>query len=53
MVEKILEFHNSKTEDQFLEIQRNNRLLWESKLLRDQYFIDIHDMFINKKKSHA
>lgn len=53
MVEKILEFHNSKTEDQFLELQRNNRLLWKSKLLRDQYFIAIHDMFINKKKSHA
>lgn len=50
MPEIILEFHNSKTGDAFLEFQKSNRLLWENKLARDQYFIAIHDLFIKKLK---
>ena len=53
MAETILEFHNSKAEGQFFKLQKNNRLLWESTLVRDKYFIAIHDEFINKKKANA
>ncbi|WP_299251671.1 exostosin family protein [uncultured Lacinutrix sp.] len=53
MAETILEFHNSKDEGQFFKFQKNNRLLWESTLVRDKYFIAIHDAFINKKKANA
>ena len=53
MAETILEFHNSKDEGQFFKLQKNNRLLWESTLKRHQYFIAIHDAFINKRKANA
>lgn len=53
MSEIILEFHDSKTEDEFLKLQKSNRLLWENKLMRDHYFIAIHDMFITKNEEHV
>ena len=53
MTDIILEFHNSKDEGQFFKLQKNNRLLWENTLKRNQYFIAIHDLFINKTKVDA
>lgn len=42
---QILEFHNSKTEDEFEAIQDSNRNLWENYLARHAYFINIHNIF--------
>lgn len=53
MSEIILEFHNSKTEEEFLVLQEANRLLWETKLKRHQYFIEFHNYFINKSELNA
>ena len=53
MAEKIFEFHNSKTEAEFLELQKNNRQLWKSKLVRDQYFIAIYDLFTKNSDAHV
>jgi hypothetical protein len=46
--QQILNFHESKSKESFEDIQKNNRLLWETHLKRDMYFLKIHDMFINK-----
>jgi hypothetical protein len=42
---QILEFHNSKTEEAFEAIQKNNRELWESHLVRQAYFKTIYNIF--------
>ena len=53
MSEIILEFHNSKTEGQFFKLQKNNRLLWESTLVRDKYFVAVHNLFVTKGITNA
>jgi hypothetical protein len=45
---QILNFHNDTSEASFETIQKNNRLLWETHLRRPEYFIKIHDIFVNK-----
>lgn len=51
--EQILNFHNSKSDESFEAIQKNNRLLWETHLKLDTYFLKVHDMFINKINNNA
>ncbi|GGK17413.1 hypothetical protein GCM10007962_09510 [Yeosuana aromativorans] len=51
--QQILNFHNSKSEESFEAIQKANRMLWETHLRRDMFFLKIHDLFINKKMNHA
>ncbi|MFD0989547.1 exostosin family protein [Mariniflexile jejuense] len=46
--EQILDFHNSKSDSEFEELQKSNRKLWEIYLMRPSYFIKIHDAFLNK-----
>jgi len=53
MPERILEFHNSKSESEFINLQNSNRKLWETKLKRDKYFIAIHNLFNSKKESNV
>jgi len=42
---QILEFHQSKTNEEFLEIQNSNRELWKTHLVRQAYFINIYNIF--------
>lgn len=42
---QILEFHQSKTDEEFLEIQKSNRALWKTHLVRQTYFINIYNIF--------
>lgn len=44
---KILNFHTSLNEEQFLEMQKSNYLLREKYLTRSGFFIHFHDVFIN------
>lgn len=46
--EKILEYHKSISNDQFIKIQENNRLLWKEQLNRVSFFKQIHNIFISK-----
>ena len=46
--QQIIDFHNSKSDTAFQELQKNNRKLWETHLMRPSYFIKIHDTFLNK-----
>lgn len=43
--EKIINFHNSLTSLDFIEVQKNNRQFWKDKLTREGYFIEIHQYF--------
>lgn len=47
---QILHFHNSTSNMEIETIQKNNRSLWETHLMRPSYFIKIHDIFNNKTK---
>ncbi|WP_123803334.1 exostosin domain-containing protein [Flavivirga aquatica] len=47
LAQKILEFHESKSNLEFQALQKSNRMLWETHLRRDAYFIKIHNSFIN------
>ena len=51
--QQILEFHNSKNDFEFQELQKSNRTLWETHLMRHSYFMKVHDMFLNKITDHA
>ncbi|WP_445955125.1 hypothetical protein [Yeosuana sp.] len=51
--QQILNFHNSKSAESFEDIQKDNRLLWETHLKREMYFLKIHDIFINKENDNA
>lgn len=51
MPDKIIEFHDNISSDYFKTIQSNNRKLWETKLIRQQYFVAIHDIFIKKTET--
>ena len=46
--QQILNFHNSLSDTQFENIQASNRLLWETYLMRHNYFIKVHNLFIKK-----
>lgn len=46
--EQILDFHNSKNDFEFEALQKSNRNLWETHLMRHAYFIKVHDAFLNK-----
>lgn len=52
MPNKILDFHNEISNEDFKAIQSNNRKLWENKLMRHHYFVTIHDIFIKKLKAN-
>ncbi len=45
IVEQVLNFHNSKSEKEIINIQKNNRLLWENYLTRESYFIKLYNIF--------
>jgi hypothetical protein len=47
--EQILKFHNSKSEIEFEDIQKNNRNLWKTYLKRESFFIKIHNKFKKAK----
>jgi hypothetical protein len=44
----ISNFHKKLNSNEFINFQKDNRNLWESKLTRDRFFIRIHDKFIDK-----
>lgn len=46
---KVIQFHQSKTEEYLHEMQKSNRLLWENYLTRENYFGHIHNLFIENK----
>lgn len=46
---QILKFHNTKTNEELKDIQKSNRLLWETHLKRDNFFIQIYNIFKTKK----
>jgi hypothetical protein len=48
LAQQIIDFHNSKSDTEFQELQENNRKLWETHLMRPSYFIKIHDLFLKK-----
>ncbi len=50
---QIADFHNSKSDDEIKAMQQNNRLLWETQLMRHSYFKTIHDLFLNKIEDNA
>ncbi len=47
--DQILEFHNSKTKDEFKNIQKDNRNLWKNYLVRQTYFINVYNIFKQEK----
>ncbi len=47
--DQILNFHNSKTEEEFEILQQSNRDLWHNYLRRDTFFKEVHNNFINKE----
>lgn len=49
MNQKLLHFHSSQDDKQFVALQKNNRILWEDYLTRANYFSHIHDLFIAGK----
>lgn len=48
----IVNFHNDLSNQAFIEIQKNNRKLWEDFLTRHNFFKTIHDRFIVKLNSN-
>jgi hypothetical protein len=48
LTEQILNFHNSLNEENFIELQKNNRVLWETSLKRELFFKEVHNDFISK-----
>ncbi|MGI4022348.1 MAG: exostosin domain-containing protein [Janthinobacterium lividum] len=41
----LLDFHHSKHPDDFLELQKNNRLLWEKYLCKEGFYKSLHQYF--------
>tara|TARA_R110002096_G_scaffold370561_1_gene564038 strand:+ start:2432 stop:3478 length:1047 start_codon:yes stop_codon:yes gene_type:complete len=50
MEQLILNFHESLSEEEFIQLQINNRGLWEASLKRESFFKVIHDDFLTKLK---
>jgi hypothetical protein len=46
---KLVDFHNSLANEEFVNLQKKNRLVWENFLTRANYFFHIHDLFIEQK----
>lgn len=46
---KIIDFHNSLSEEEFIDMQKNNNLLREKYLTRSGFFIHFHDVFFHDK----
>ncbi len=47
MSDKIINFHYSFSNNDFIEIQKSNRLLWENYFTKENYFIKLHNNLIN------
>lgn len=47
--ERLISFHNSISDEELIKWQEKNRIIWEKYLTRANYFLHIHDLFINKK----
>ncbi len=45
---KIMKFHNDLSDEEFVELQKRNRKLWEDFLTRHSFFKIIHDLFVAK-----
>jgi hypothetical protein len=43
---ELIDFHKNITEDEFMQLQINNRKLWLNSLNREAYFSEIHSVFI-------
>jgi hypothetical protein len=50
LVKQILDYHNSKSNNEIMIIQKNNRLLWEAYLRRHSFFMKVHDEFTSNPK---
>ena len=50
---QILHFHNLKSNKEIEELQKKNRLLWETHLMRHSYFIKVHNIFADKLKNNV
>ncbi len=46
IVPMLLDFHSQYNEENFINLQKKNRIFWEDFLTRDRYFSVIHDLFI-------
>lgn len=44
----VLDFHNSFSNDEFLDIQERNRMLWKNMLSRDSFYINIKKEFLDR-----
>jgi hypothetical protein len=53
IAEKIIEFHNSLTDAEFEEMQRNNRELWENHFTKEKYFVEyakvVREQIVNSR----
>ncbi len=45
ILEEVLHFHDSKSNEDIKKVQEKNRLLWENYLSREAYFIKVQDIF--------
>jgi hypothetical protein len=45
-IEALIDFHKNITDDEFVQLQINNRNLWLNYLNREAYFSEIHSIFI-------
>lgn len=46
---ELLRFNSKFNDEEFIDLQRSNRLFWEKYLTRPGYFTAIHDLFIQNK----
>lgn len=46
---KLIEFHDSFSNQEFVDLQKRNRSTWETHLTRANYFSHIHDLFVQGK----
>ncbi|MCF7568972.1 glycosyltransferase family 47 protein [Sabulilitoribacter arenilitoris] len=51
MTSKIIDFHNNLSDDEFVELQKSNRDLWNNYLRRHTFFKEVHDDFVNENNS--
>ncbi|WP_163407766.1 exostosin domain-containing protein [Flavobacterium ajazii] len=50
IVEAFINFHQKISSNNFEEMQKNNRKLWETHLEREAYFLQIYSIFLENKK---
>ena len=46
---KLIKFHRTISNETLINLQKENRLVWENYLTRANYFLHIHDLFIEQK----